>query len=130
MRTTASMIIGVVVMAIGVAAWLYGELHDVDTSILWTVLPVILGALFIGTTMADTKAAAQAAATQTNGTLESRVKAAVAAALADRDAARTRQSVGDISTAATSAETVAGVRITGTDGSSMSGVVEESVPRS
>ena len=79
------------------AAWLYGEsVAHVDTTIVWTVSGPIILALFVGHQLGATADAAQQAANQTNGVLGDRIKAAVAAALADRDAARTRQAQGDI----------------------------------
>lgn len=100
--TAVTMGFGVVVFVATLVAWLYGEsVAHVPTTILWTVAGPIIIALFIGHQLGTTADAARQAATQTNGTLEARVKAAVATALADRDAARTRQAQGDISAAPT-----------------------------
>ncbi|PKQ22216.1 MAG: hypothetical protein CVT65_14565 [Actinobacteria bacterium HGW-Actinobacteria-5] len=99
--TAVTMGFGVVVFVATLVAWLYGESVHVPTTILWTVATPIVLALFVGHQLGTTADAARQAATQTNGTLEARVKAAVATALADRDAARTRQAQGDISAAPT-----------------------------
>ena len=104
MRTWVTMLIGLGVLGMSLAAWLYGEKNGIDTRVLWTVVPSLLIALFIGNSIGTNtevtqKAAdaAQMAATQTNGTLAPRIEAAVSSALAKRDAARTRQAQGDIS---------------------------------
>lgn len=97
--TAVTMGFGVVVFVATLAAWLYGEQAHVDTTIVWTVAGPIVLALFVGHQLGNTADAAKQAASQTNGVLDARVKAAVAAALADRDAARTRQAQGDIGTA-------------------------------
>ena len=95
--TTITMLFGVVIFVATLAAWLYGEsVAHVDTTIVWTVSGPIILALFVGHQLGATADAAQQAANQTNGVLGDRIKAAVAAALADRDAARTRQAQGDI----------------------------------
>ena len=95
--TTITMLFGVVIFVSTLAAWLYGEsVAHVDTTIVWTVSAPIILALFVGHQLGATADAAQQAASQTNGVLGDRIKAAVAAALADRDAARTRQAQGDI----------------------------------
>ena len=95
--TTITMLFGVVIFISTLAAWLYGEsVAHVDTTIVWTVSSPIILALFVGHQLGATADAAQQAANQTNGVLGDRIKAAVAAALADRDAARTRQAQGDI----------------------------------
>ena len=91
-----TMIFGVLIFCATLAAWLFGELHGVETTILWSVATPVILALFVGQGLADTAANARAAATQTNGNMDGRIKAAVSSALADRDAARTRQAKGDI----------------------------------
>lgn len=99
--TTVTMTFGVVVFIATLGAWLYGEsVAHVDTTIVWTISGPIILALFVGQQLGAAADAAQQAANQTNGVLDGRVKAAVASALADRDAARTRQSQGDVSQAA------------------------------
>ena len=90
------MIIGVLVFALATAAWLYGERSGIDTTIIWTVATPVVGALFLVGPITSAAQPAQQAAAQTNGILEARMKSAMAAALADRDAARTRQARGDI----------------------------------
>lgn len=99
--TTVTMTFGVVVFLGTLAAWLYGEsVAHVDTTIVWTIAGPIILALFVGQQLGTATEAAQQAANQTNGVLDARIKAGVAAALADRDAARTRQAQGDVSQAA------------------------------
>ena len=95
--TRWSMLFGVVIFVAALGAYLYGETQGIDTSVIWLVSGPILVALFIGTKVDDAKSAAEQAAAQTNGMLDPRIQSAVARALADRDAARTRQAQGDIS---------------------------------
>ncbi len=101
MRTTTSMIVGVVVFGLTLPTWLWGEAHGIDTTILWAVVTPVVGALFIGDRIGQAITASQTAATQTNGTMYDRMYAAatqaVASQLAARDAARTRQAQGDVS---------------------------------
>ena len=100
-RTTTTMVFGAIVFITTVGAWLYGESHDIDTTILWAAAVPIIGALFIGQSMTATRTAAEQAASQTNGALESRIEGVVArvigAQLSARDIVRTRQARGDIS---------------------------------
>lgn len=91
-----SMTFGVVIFLASLAAWLFGEMNGIDANVVWMVSGPLLVALFIGTKVDDAKTAAEQAAAQTNGVLDGRIKSSVAAALADRDAARTRQTNGDI----------------------------------
>lgn len=88
---TSTMIFGVIIFLAALGAWLWGETHNVNTDILWIVTTPVIGALFIGHQLGATAEHAQQAANQTNGLLEGRVKSAMSSALADRDAARTRQ---------------------------------------
>ena len=91
------MIVGVIVFVATLTCWLVAEMNGISTGpILGFAVPVV-GALFIGNNISAARSAAEQAANQTNGSLEARVKAGTAAALADRDAARTRQTRGDIS---------------------------------
>ena len=90
------MVFGTIIFVATLAAWLYGEQMGVETTTLWTVSTPVVMALFIGTAVGEAADAARQAAAQTNGAMDPRIKAAVAAALADRDAARTRQAVGDL----------------------------------
>ena len=96
------MIVGCVVLGMSLVAWLWGEAHDIDTSMIWTIVPIILASLFIGNSLGATADAAKQAATQTNGTMTERMVNAVTIALTARDAARTRQVQGDISASPTS----------------------------
>ena len=92
-----TMAFGVIVFVATLAAWLYASSNGIPSEMLWAVsTPVVLG-LFVGQQLAHTSEQAQKAADATNGALPERIKAAVTSALADRDAARTRQSRGDIS---------------------------------
>ena len=95
--TLAMMIIGAVIFVCVTAAWLTAEFNHIGTGALLAFAVPVVGALFIGQQLGATRDAAQQAASQTNGALDARIKAGVAAALADRDAARTRQAKGDIS---------------------------------
>lgn len=93
----AQLVAGTVITVATIAAWLWGKTHGVDTGELMAFVVPIVGALFLVTAVGRGTEAAQAAAAQTNGMLDARVKAAVSSALADRDQARTRQLQGDIS---------------------------------
>ena len=95
--TTAMMIIGTIVFVATLGAWLFAEFNHIGTVALLAFAAPVVVALFVGQQLGATRDAAQQAAAQTNGALDSRIKAGVAAALADRDAARTRQANGDIS---------------------------------
>lgn len=97
--TTTMLVIGTVIFVTVIAAWLTAEFNHIGTGALLAFAVPIVGALFIGHQLGTTADAAKQAANQTNGLLESRVKSAMASALADRDAARTRQAVGDVSSA-------------------------------
>ena len=110
--TVATMGFGVVVFLATLAAWLYGEQQGVNTAMLWTLSVPLVLALFLGQGINEAAGAAKQAAAQTNGVLDARIRSAVqgvvsdalpalvksatSAALADRDAARTRQARGDI----------------------------------
>ena len=119
-RTVATMLFGTIIFLAATGAWLYAEMMGVSTDILWLVVVPIVSALFVSQPLANladrTHAAGDAArqaANQTNGVVDERirgavstalgeqlpgiVKAAASSALADRDAARTRQVRGDIS---------------------------------
>ncbi|MFT3876187.1 MAG: hypothetical protein QM708_07185 [Propioniciclava sp.] len=94
-----SLVAGIIMTGLFLGAWLAAEQSGVDSSPIWVIAgPVILG-LLVGEVVASASRNSAQAASQTNGVLDARIKAAVSAALADRDAARTRQAQGDISTA-------------------------------
>lgn len=97
MRTTSSMLVGLGVLVVVVVAWLYGATHGVDVTPLWAIAPALLVALFLGAGVAQAGQFAQQAAQQTNGALDARIAKVMSDQLANRDAARTRQAVGDIS---------------------------------
>lgn len=103
MRTTSSMLVGLGVLALVLAAWLYGSTHGVDVTPLWAVAPALLVALFIGAGVTQAGQYAQQAAQQTNGALDARIAKVMSDMLANRDAARTRQVKGDISADSTPA---------------------------
>lgn len=95
--TKVDRVLGVVVFVVVVGAWLAGKRWGIDTSELVAFSVPVIGALFlVGPINKAADSSAQAAA-QTNGVLGARIEAAVSAALAKRDAARTRQAQGDIS---------------------------------
>jgi hypothetical protein len=96
-QTVAAMTFGTIIFCATLAAWLYGEAHNIDTTVVWTVTTPVIGFLFVGASLSKTAEHAEQAAVQTNGSMDSKIKAAVSSALADRDAARTRQQQGDIS---------------------------------
>ncbi len=102
----ASLIAGTIIFLATVAAWLYGELNHINTSALLTMSVPVIGALFMVGGINAARDAAQQAASQTNGAMDTRIKAQVAAALGDRDAARTRQAIGDVSSNASNDEIV------------------------
>ena len=91
------LVLGTIITLAGIGAWLWGKLNGIDTTELMSFLVPIVGALFLVTAVSKAGEAAQQAAQQTNGGLEARIKSSVSAALADRDAARTRQAQGDVS---------------------------------
>lgn len=95
------LVIGCLITMAAIGAWIFAKLNGVETGELMAFVVPVVGALFLVTSVSRAGDAAQQAASQTNGMLDARVKSAVAAALADRDAARTRQSQGDISDSAT-----------------------------
>lgn len=108
-RTTTSgaavLAAGVVVFGMTCAAWLYAASKGINPGPLFYIAGPVIGSLFLAPGIGEAARASQQAATQTNGGLEARVKAAVASALADRDAARTRQVQGDVSEAVKTPET-------------------------
>jgi len=90
------LIAGCFVFGISIGGWLYASVSHIDaTPILGFAIPIV-GALFVGNSLGKAADNAAQAAAQTNGALDSRIKAAVSSALADRDFARTRQQHGDI----------------------------------
>lgn len=95
-QTVAAMTFGTVIFLATLAAWLYGSERGIDTTVLWSVTTPVIGFLFIGGALNKTAEHAEQAAVQTNGSMDSKIKAAVSSALADRDKARTRQALGDI----------------------------------
>ncbi len=94
--TLGTMIIGCIIFLGVLAAWLYAESRDIDTSALLAFAVPVVSALFLSGAVQRGAEAAERAANQTNGALDGRIQAAVSAALANRDAARTRQARGDI----------------------------------
>lgn len=96
-QTVAAMIFGTIIFLATLAAWLYASANGIDTGVLWSVVTPVIAFLFIGGALNKTAEHAQEAAVNTNGSMEPKIKAAVSEALANRDAARTRQAQGDIS---------------------------------
>lgn len=96
-QTIAAMTFGTVIFLATLAAWLYGSERGIDTGVLWSVVTPVIGFLFVGGALNKTAEHAEQAAVQTNGSMDHKIKSAVSAALAERDSARTRQAVGDIS---------------------------------
>ena len=88
---------GTIIVLATLAAWLYAAKNGIESSPLWAFSIPIAGALLIGHQLSRVGENAKQAAVQTNGNMEARMKAAAAQALAERDAARTRQAQGDIS---------------------------------
>lgn len=91
------LVIGCLITMAAIGAWVFAKLNNVETGELMAFVVPVVGALFLVTSVSRAGDAAQQAAQQTNGMMDARVKSAVAAALADRDAARTRQAQGDVS---------------------------------
>lgn len=89
--TIAMLIIGTIVFVAVLACWLLAEFNHIGTGALLAFAVPVVSALFLANNLTRTASAAQQAASQTNGMLDARVKAAVTAALSDRDAARTWQ---------------------------------------
>lgn len=98
-QTVSAMAFGTIIFIATLAAWLYGAEKGVDTTVLWSVVTPVIGFLFIGGALNKTADNAAQAATQTNGSMDGKIKSAVSTALAERDHARTRQVNGDISEA-------------------------------
>lgn len=92
----ATLVVGGLVFTVTAGVWLGAEAIGVSTGPLLALAGPVIAALFLAGPVGSAARDAQTAANQTNGGLDQRVKAAVSAALADRDAARTRQALGDI----------------------------------
>lgn len=91
-----TMVFGTIVFMCSLGAWLYASEHGLQTDIIWTVtVPIIIG-LFLGEQLSKTASNAAKAVEQTNGSLSAKIETIVARALANRDAARTRQAQGDV----------------------------------
>lgn len=93
----AMMVIGTIVFVATLGAWLYAESQHIPTGALLAFAVPVVGALFLAGPLSTAARSAQQAAQQTNGVMEERMISAVGKALANRDAARTRQAQGDIS---------------------------------
>ena len=85
------MIFGTIIFLAALVAWEWGELHGIDTTVLWTMTTPVVMALFLASPISKAAESASAAAQQTNGALAERIEAAVTKALGHRDAARTYQ---------------------------------------
>ena len=94
--TLVTMLFGTIIFVVSLGAWLYASERGIPTEIIWVVAIPVITALFVGESLAATSRNTLKAVEQTNGALEARVESAVARTLGNRDAARTRQSMGDI----------------------------------
>lgn len=90
-QTVAAMLFGTIIFVSTLVAWIYASLNDIDSTVLWSVVTPVIGFLFVGGALNKTADHAEQAAIQTNGSMEAKIKAQVASALAERDAARTWQ---------------------------------------
>lgn len=80
---TRILVTGSVLFTVTLAAWLFGSLNHIDTTVLWSVAPTLLGALFLASPIGRAANNAQQAALQTNGMLDARIRSGVSAALAE-----------------------------------------------
>lgn len=99
-RTTTSglavLIVGLLVFAMTCATWLFAAINGIDPGPLFYIAGPVIASLFVAPSLGKAADNAAQAATQTNGQLDARLEAAAGRALAKRDAARTRQAVGDV----------------------------------
>jgi hypothetical protein len=100
-------VLGAVLFCAVIGAWTFCKLRQIDTTELLAFAVPVIGALFLVGPINQAAQASQQAAAQTNGVLDARIQSAVSSALAKRDAARTRQAVGDISEAVASPDATA-----------------------
>jgi uncharacterized membrane protein len=96
-RTALDRVLGTVIFVAVLATWLVGKRWNIDTTELMPFAVPVVSALFLVGPISKAAESASQAASQTNGMLDARIQAGVAKALAARDAARTRQAVGDVS---------------------------------
>lgn len=98
------LVAGTVIYITTIAAWILAASRGIDTGPLFYMAGPVVAGLFLLQPLTKAADNAQLAAQQTNGVLDKRIETAVSSALAKRDAARTRQTVGDISTEPTKEE--------------------------
>jgi hypothetical protein len=94
---TVDRVLGAILFVAVIAAWVYCKVQGINTTELLAFAVPVIGALFLVGPINAAASSASQAATQTNGMMGPRIEAAVASALAKRDAARTRLAQGDIS---------------------------------
>jgi hypothetical protein len=99
-RTTptglAVLVAGVIIFLATLTAWLIAGHMGIDPGPLFYIAGPVIASLFVAPSLGKAADNAAQAATQTNGQLDARLEAAAGRALAKRDAARTRQAVGDV----------------------------------
>lgn len=96
-----NLVVGCLIYVSTIAAWFFASREGIDTGPLFYIAGPVIGSLFLAGPISKAADSASQAAAQTNGVMEARIEAATARALAKRDAARTRQAMGDISQAPT-----------------------------
>ena len=92
-----AMVVGLMLFTVTCVAWLFAAIHNVDPGPLFYIAGPVISAIFLAPAVGDAAKSASLAANNTNGQLDGRIKSAMASALSERDATRTRQAVGDIS---------------------------------
>lgn len=98
------LVAGTVIYITTIAAWILAASRGIDTGPLFYMAGPVVAGLFLLQPLTKAADNAQLAAQQTNGVMDSRIENAVTNALANRDAARTRQAVGDVGIAPVLAE--------------------------
>ena len=87
-RSLIGYVTGVIVFVTTLIIWYLAELHHIPTGPIIAFAVPVVGALFLGQSVASAADAAKQAAAQTNGAMDARIKAAAATALSERDQAR------------------------------------------
>lgn len=83
------LIVGTIIFLSSLGGWLYASTHDIDASAILAFASPVVGFLLLGNIVQRAATAAEQAASQTNGSLEAKIKANVSAALSERDQAKT-----------------------------------------
>ena len=91
------MIVGLLIFTVTCVSWLFAAIHKVDPGPLFYIAGPVIASIFLAPAIGDSAKNSAIAANNTNGQMDGRIKSAVASALSERDATRTRQAVGDIS---------------------------------